>query len=467
MNRFPEVVEAAGALGCDPDKGLRTAQIEAHRAQFGPNRLPAPTPKSVWAMFLGALNDKTLMILIGAAVLALGVEILQGALDANYTPHYIDGLAILGAVLIASLVTTLNEARAAKQFEMLSQVRDDVSVNALRDGHVIRVSIHDLVVADIVNIGTGDRVPADGRLLYGVDLHVDQSTLTGESEPVLKGSNDLVLKGGTTVTGGTGTMLIEAVGVKTEIGQLQATLTQEEEDPTPLQERLAKLADQIGLFGLGAAILTFAALSISAAVTGALPLALDFATIRLLLQFSIVAVTIVVVAVPEGLPLAVTISLAYSVRSMARDNNLVRKLASCETMGAATVICSDKTGTLTKNRMTVVSGRIDGVDFDGPPQTDRLSPDAADRMASVAAINSTAFLESGVDGLVQYLGNPTEAALLSLIVGWGRNWRQLRSDAETTRQLGFSSDRKRMSTLVKASEGRTLLVKGAPEVIVE
>ena len=472
MHRFAEIEEAARALGSDPDDGLPAHKVPDHRARYGENRLPPPTSKSVLEMFLAALNDKTLLILIGAAVLAIGVEVLQNALDASYAPHYIDGLAILGAVLIASLVTTLNEARAAKQFEMLSQVRDDVPVNVLRDGHVMRASIHDLVVGDVVSLGTGDRLPADGRLLSGIDLQVDQSTLTGESVPVDKGRDDLELKAGTTVTGGTGTLLVEAVGVRTEIGRLQATLTQEEEEPTPLQERLARLADQIGLFGLGAAILTFGALTLSAAVGGEQALGFDFETARQLLQFSIIAVTIVVVAVPEGLPLAVTISLAYSVRSMAKDNNLVRKLASCETMGAATVICSDKTGTLTRNRMSVVQGRIDGVDFDEAPDANRLSPRAVELVSAIAAIDSTAFLEIGPDGQVEYLGNPTEAALLAMIAGWGHDWRKRRSDADTVHQIGFSSLRKRMSTLIRGlhaedDDDRTLLVKGAPEVLLE
>ena len=468
MNRFAEVEKAAGALGVDPDAGLSTAQVAEHRTRYGDNRLPAPKTKSVWTMFVESLNDRTLLILIGAAMLALGVEVLQSALVAGYAPHYIDGLAILGAVLIASLVTTLNEAQAAKQFETLSEVRDDVPVNALRDGNVGRVSIHDLVVGDVVSLSTGDRLPADGRLLSGVDLQIDQSTLTGESVPVDKGPGDLVLKGGTTITAGTGTMLVEAVGQNTEIGRLQATLTQEEEEPTPLQERLTKLADQVGLFGLLAAILTFGALTVSAAVRGEPPLALDFATARQLLEFSIIAVTIVVVAVPEGLPLAVTISLAYSVRSMARDNNLVRKLASCETMGAATVVCSDKTGTLTKNRMSVIGGSLAGVEFSEPPTTKALPADVVERIEAVAAINSTAFLEKTDDGRVDYLGNPTEAALLALIADWGDDWRKRRKDADTVRQLGFTSDRKRMSTLVAAPDGsRTLLVKGAPEVIAE
>ena len=468
MNRFAEVEEAAKALGSDSDRGLSDAQVSDHRARYGENRIPPPRPQSVWAMFLASLNDKTLLILIGAAVLALGVELLQGAMVHGYQPHYIDGIAILGAVLVASLVTTLNEARAAKQFEMLSEVRDDVFVNVLREGRVGRISIHELVVGDVVSLGMGDRLPADGRLLSAVDLEVDQSTLTGESEPVKKGSADLELRGGTTITSGTATMLVEAVGLKTEIGRLQATLTQEEEAPTPLQERLAKLADQIGLFGLGAAVLTFLALTASAAWLGEPVLGFDLATARTLLSFSIVAVTIVVVAVPEGLPLAVTISLAYSVRSMARDNNLVRKLASCETMGAATVICSDKTGTLTRNRMSVVGGQIGGVTFSSPPVANQLTRDVVDRIQSIAAIDSTAFLERTEDGQVQYLGNPTEAALLALISDWGDDWRRRRSEASTIHQIGFNSERKRMSTLVAEDDGtRTLLVKGAPEVIFE
>jgi P-type Ca2+ transporter type 2C len=467
MRDFFLTLEAAKALGTDVSRGLDAASVDASRRAHGDNRLPEVAARSIWEMFLGAITDKTLLILLGAAALSIVVEVIQSSLDTSHEPHYLDGIAILCAVAIASLVTTLNEARAAKQFRLLSKVRADVEVKVLRDGHVGKISIFDLVVGDIVYFDMGDRFPADGKLLSGMEVQVDQSTLTGESMPVRKNETDVELLGGTTVTGGNGRMLIEKVGAKSEIGKLQLTLTDEEEDPTPLQERLSTLADRIGLFGLGAAILTFLALAISGFARGQIPLALELDTGAQLLEFLIVAVTIVVVAVPEGLPLAVTISLAYSVQKMAKAKNLVRKLASCETMGAATVICSDKTGTLTKNRMTVVAAHVGGAAIARAPTPEDLSPENLELFADIVSANSTAFLETGPDGIEVYVGNPTECALLSLVAKWGVDWKTRRANAEVISQLGFTSDRKRMSTLVKDGDAHQLLVKGAPEVLID
>lgn len=465
MQSYDAAVQAARDLGVDPEQGLSGAEVTASLAKHGSNRGPEVKTRGIGQMFLASLNDKTLMVLIAAAVLALGVELLQKLLDSTYTPHFLDGIAILSAVLIASAVTTLNEARAAKQFRLLNQAREDIPIKVRRDGHVKKVSIHDLVVGDIVYFDPGDRLPADGRLLSGVDVTVDESTLTGESVAVDKDANDLGLKGGTVVSTGSGMQLIEAVGLNSEIGKLQASLTDSEEGPTPLQERLSWLADRIGLFGLGAAVLTFAALTVSFFVRAEGPVPMDLATAGTVLSFVIVAVTIVVVAVPEGLPLAVTISLAYSVRKMAAENNLVRKLASCETMGAATVVCSDKTGTLTKNRMSVVMARVAGQEYPNLDALSAMEGAAKELVAQVASINATAFLETLEDGGVEYVGNPTECALLSLVQGWGGDWRSLRSEAEVVHQFGFTSDRKRMSTVIRQDSGLRLLCKGAPEVV--
>jgi Ca2+-transporting ATPase len=467
MRDFAQTVAAAKALGSDINTGLDASGVAASRSKHGENRLPEIKSRSIWEMFFGALTDKTLLILMGAAVLSIVVEVVQSAVYVDHLPHYIDGIAILCAVAIASLVTTLNEARAAKEFRLLSKVRDDVEVKVLREGHVKKISVFDLVVGDIVYFDAGDRLPGDGKLLSGVEVQIDQSMLTGESMVVKKNESDLDIMGGTIVTGGNGRMLVEAVGMKSEIGRLQLTLTEEEEDPTPLQERLSALADRIGLFGLGAAILTFLALAISGFARGSIPLELSLTTGAQLLEFVIVAVTIIVVAVPEGLPLAVTISLAYSVRKMARAKNLVRKLSSCETMGAATCICSDKTGTLTRNRMSVVAAHVGGKEIARAPGQDDLSLEHLELFADISSINSTAFLELTPEGVEQYVGNPTECALLSLVSTWGVDWKKRRAEAEIVHQFGFTSDRKRMSTLVKVAAGHLLLVKGAPEVLIQ
>lgn len=467
MKRFEETVAAAAALGTDLERGLTAAQVESSRRAHGENRVPAVKGVSILSMFLSALKDKTLLILMGAAALAIGVELGRAFLEAGYEPHLIDGAAILAAVAIASLVNTINQARAQKEFRSLARTRDDVPVKVLRDGAVQEVSIYQLVVGDLVYLATGDRVPADGRLVSAVDLAVDESMLTGESIEASKDQQDLGLLSGTTVTAGTGFMLVEAVGIATEMGRLAATLTEGEEGPTPLQERLGELADRIGLFGLGAAILTFLALVISAVARGQIALAPEIETIGAVLEFAIVAVTIVVVAVPEGLPLAVTISLAYSIRKMARDKSLVRKLESCETMGAATVVCCDKTGTLTKNRMALSRLWLGGQLIDAPSAEGKVPEDARALFGEIAAINSTAFIERGANG-VRYVGNPTEGALLVQIGDWGGDYKVLRDRAEIVHQLGFSSERKRMSTLIKRPDGRQrLLIKGAPEVLLE
>ncbi len=465
MRDFAQTVAAAQALGTDVVRGLDAAQVERSRIQYGGNRLAEVGTRSIASIFYNAITDKTLLILLGAAVLSIVVELVESAVHTDHSPHYLDGIAILCAVAIASLVTTLNEARAAKEFRALSKVRSDVGAKVLREDHVVRISTFDLVVGDIVYFDTGDRLPADGKLLAGVDVQVDQSMLTGESMPVKKTEADLELLGGTIVTGGHGRMLLESVGAGSEIGKLQLTLTETEEAPTPLQDRLSRLADRIGLFGLLAAVLTFLALAISGFARGTLPMRFALGTGAQLLEFLIVAVTIVVVAVPEGLPLAVTISLAYSVRKMAKAKNLVRKLASCETMGAATCICTDKTGTLTRNRMSVVAARVGGIDIDQGPTPGDLSAEDFELFADIASIDSTAFLETR-DGMEQYVGNPTECALLSLVTKWGVDWRRRRSGAEIVHQYGFTSDRKRMSTLVRRGREHFLLVKGAPEVVI-
>ncbi len=465
MMGFDQAVERAKQLGTDPVKGLTSAQVEASRNTHGDNQLPEPRHTPVRELFVEALKDKTLLILMGAAALSVGVEVLRGRVEDGYRPHFIDGIAIMVAVAIASLVATLNQARAQKEFRSLRKVREDIPTKVRRDGRERQVSIFELVVGDIVEIGCGDRVPADGMVLRGVDLAVDQSTLTGESVPVEKGESDLDLKAGSVVTAGSGTMLVLAVGRGSALGQLHAQLTETEEDQTPLQARLSSFADRIGIFGLGSAVATFLALAGVAALRGELNFDQGLQSLSSLLQFSIIAVTIVVVAVPEGLPLAVTISLAYSSLKMARDKCLVRKLVSCETMGAATVVCSDKTGTLTKNQMSVAGAWIDGRVVDSPTDAASFTDEERELIEQLFAINSTALLEHK-DGQVIYLGNPSECALLMLLERWGVDWRTRRNRAHVTHQFSFNSERKRMSTLTSIpGESLLLLTKGAPEIV--
>lgn len=469
MRAHERTLAQARELEVDPRRGVSPEEIEARRARHGANRLPEPELPSLWSIFVQALSDRTLLILVGAAALSLLVELVRGWTDPGHAPHLVDGFAILAAVLVASGVTTLNDGQAARQFRALHRLRSAVDVAVRRGGVVQQISVHELVVGDVVLFDAGDKIPADGLLLEGAEVAVDRSSLTGESEPVDKGEGALELEGGSTVVSGSGVMLVTAVGTGSEIGRLQASLQSGGTLQTPLQERLARLADRIGIVGLTAAILTFAALIVSGALRGSFELGLDLGTGARLLEFAIVAVTIVVVAVPEGLPLAVTISLAYSVRKMARDKNLVRTLASCETMGAATVVCSDKTGTLTENRMMVVGGWVAGREVaagEGLPER-AFSAEGAARVRDVVAIDATAHLETDAEGRRRTVGNPTEGALLAWTEGWGDDWAARRESAALVHRLGFSSDRKRMSTVVRAEDGLHLLVKGAPEVVLE
>ncbi len=457
----------AQELGTPVPEGLDDAAVLRSREQGGENRLPPIQERSVWSMFVGALRDRTLLILVGAAFLSIIVDVLKSHLSSGSLAGGIDGAAILVAVLVAALVTTFNEARAAKQFRLLSKMRDDVVAKVERSGHVRQVSVFEVVMGDVVHFELGDRLCADGLLLEGVDVALDESMLTGESVPKQKSEEDLQLFGGTTVVEGAGRLLVTKVGALTEMGKLQLSLTEPRETPTPLQERLSKLADRIGVLGLSAAVFTFLGLFLSGFSRGTLPQTLDIDFVSQVLEYAVVAVTIVVVAVPEGLPLAVTISLAYSVRKMALDQNLVRTLASCETMGSATVVCSDKTGTLTKNRMSVVAGWFDGAIHDRIAVRGQVPEALIERIAEGASVNSTAFVEKD-EGGDQYLGNPTECALLVLVRDWGEDWKARRQAATVLHRFAFNSDRKRMSSLMGVGPGvHRLLVKGAPEVLLE
>jgi P-type Ca2+ transporter type 2C len=436
--------------------GLTAEEIERSRAQYGSNRLVEIKGRSLIAFVLEALNDRTLKILMACAGLVLVVDFFGNG-------RSIEGIAILVAVATATCVTAYNGWRAQAEFKSLQIAREALTVRARRGGSVEAISAFDVVVGDLIELEAGDKVPADGRILMSVELEMDESLLTGESEHVAKHPTSAAeIRAGTLVSQGRGLMQVTAVGDKTEYGRLRADLAVSE-DLTPLQERLGRFADRIGLIGLAAAILVFVAQAGLALLTGRL--GIDLGTARELLSYAVLAVTIVVVAVPEGLPVAVTISLAYSVMRMARDKSLVRRLMACETMGAADVICVDKTGTLTENRMRVEEMLLLDVD----PVVDlRVASDAipaATRAAfvEIAAVNSTAHLGDDPTGARGVIGNTTEGALLRLVTDWGADYRELRLQARVVAARGFTSDRKSMSTTVRRGTLDRLLLKGAPE----
>jgi Ca2+-transporting ATPase len=436
-------------------QGLRSEQVAERRVRFGSNHLQEIRGRSFLGLVRSALDDRTLIILMVAAAVVLALDLWRGA-------SLVEGLAIVAAIAVSAFVTSFNEWRAQAQFRSLQREQHDFEVRALRDGVIRRISAFDLVVDDVVELGAGDKVPADGRIATSRELQIDESTLTGESVPAPKHPDgDALARAGTLVTEGHGTMLITAVGDRTEYGRLRAELALDEA-PTPLQERLAKFADRMSLMAAVAAVAICAALVVPALLRGTL--GANGGVARELLNDLIIAVTIVVVAVPEGLPVAVTLSLAWSVRKLAKQGCLVRRLLACETMGSVDVICTDKTGTLTFNRQRVERLRLpDGEEWTGGQALPLWSRTL---LEEIAAVDSTAALVDGPQGRT-CVGSPTEGALLELVETLGGDWRKLRTEAQVVATFGFTSERKRMTTVVRRGDGWRVLVKGAPEIVLE
>ncbi len=437
--------------------GLKSSEIEALRRDHGSNALPPP-PVRRWYQILGAVvNDKTIWVLSAAAAISVIISVIRGE-------HVFEGVGILLAVGIAVGVGFMSEFRSSRAFQALLAESDRMKIKVIRDGRFHVVLADELVVGDLVLMETGDKVPADGKVVKTVELSFDTSTITGESYS-MTGELDARVFRGFSVLSGEGAMLVTAVGRATEMGKIRDALATDPE-PTPLQERLSELADRIGIGGTLAAVAIFVALFLRSMLMH------DYAvmspeTLQCVLNAFIVAVTIVVVAVPEGLPLAVTLSLALNMRRMAKDNNLVRTLAASETLGSVTIIASDKTGTLTLNRMRVSSvWTPEGGEEPGAGKCFR-EPD--DRLfQALVAVNSTAHLQETGPGRFDYIGNPTEGGLLFWLHDCGHDYIHLRDNAKILGRRSFTSARKMMSTQVAWDEDRSiLLVKGAPERVIE
>jgi Ca2+-transporting ATPase len=402
-------------------------------------------------MIWDALGDTTLRILLAAAILSL---IIGLAVPTKYLPpdeqegnSWIEGVSILGTVVIVVLVTAFNEWEQQKQFRELEKVKNNFKVKVLRGGVETQIETNDVLVGDVVILDTGDQVPADGIFIQGFDLAIDESSMTGENDSKKKNDQHPFLISGTRVTDGVGRMLVVSTGMNSKYGKLMATMNVESVD-TPLQERLDSLANLIGLIGTAAAAATFIALLVFWIIKVSHK-KWEWAFLIDWVGFFITALTIIAVAVPEGLPLAVTISLAYSMKQMMDDQNLVRRLAACETMGGATTICSDKTGTLTENRMTVVEGWIAGKTFDQIPLSRQLDPFTKQVLAEGISINSKAIVNYSAAGTPEFIGNKTECALLVFInASLGVDYTSVRDNTEIAKLFTFSSARKRMSSIV-------------------
>jgi Ca2+-transporting ATPase len=452
----------AEALGSDLKSGLTSGdRVAANRAQFGQNLLPEKALKSFLEHIWEALEDETVRILMFSAFCSMTFAFFITN-DDGKEEDFIQGIAILSAVVVVAAVQSFQNWSKDREFRSLSALRANRDVRVVRDGAEAFVSIFDVVVGDVMVLSSGDVMPCDGLLIEGVECEVDQSSMTGESEPVPKApGGDAFLIGSTALREGEGRMIATAVGKDSRMGVTVMALTEAEPGETPLQERLNELAGQIGRIGMAAGALTFLVLS-------ALWYLREDPNKRAteILQYFIIGVAIVVVAVPEGLPLAVTISLAFSMRRMMADNNLVRTLAACETMGSATVICSDKTGTLTENRMSVEEAWAMGKYVQVAELRKSIEPGGSLRLSRAIAMNSTGQLEVD-NGRVQFVGSPSECALLLMLqTALQVDYRSVRSEYLARRP--FNKAKKYMSTIVAGDMpgGESILyVTGAPEEV--
>ena len=451
-------------------KGLTDAQVFESRQKYGENSLSSVEGEPLWKQFLEKFTDPIIIILLVALVFSFGVSTYEYVVHNEGFDAFLEPIGILFAVLLATGVAFYFEHKANKQFEILNQVNDEIYYKVIRNEHITQVLKKDIVVGDIVILETGEEVPADGELLEAVSMHINESTLTGEPL-VHKTTNpaDFEVEAtypsnyvcrGTSVSDGHGIFEVKKVGDATEYGKVFEGVQIDNTVKTPLNEQLDKLAGMITKISYAIAILVIVGRLILYFTLPAHNINqidwIDFG--HYLLNTAMIAITVVVVAVPEGLPMSVTLSLAYSMRSMMATNNLVRKMHACETMGATTVICTDKTGTLTQNQMTIYETYFNR--FTDEQLGEKL-------IAESMAVNSTAYLDFTDKEKPNVLGNPTEGALLLWLYGKGTNYLPIREGSEVLNQLTFSTERKYMATLVQspALSKPVLYVKGAPEIV--
>ncbi|KAM0884018.1 hypothetical protein ACQ4PT_031255 [Festuca glaucescens] len=438
---------------------------------YGVNKFAESEVRSFWEFVWEALQDTTLIILAACAFVSLAVGVAtEGWLNGSH-----DGIGIIASILLVVSVTATSNYQQSLQFRDLDKEKRKILVQVTRNGFRQKILIDDLLAGDVVHLSVGDQVPADGLFISGFSVLVDESSLTGESEPVDVNEDKPFLVSGTKVLDGSGQMLVTAVGMRTQWGKLMAALTEGGNDETPLQVKLGGVANIIGKVGLFFAVLTFIVLSqelIGQKYYDGLLLSWSGDDVLDILNHFAVAVTIVVVAVPEGLPLAVTLSLAYAMEKMMNDKALVRQLAACETMGSATVICSDKTGTLTSNRMTVVKAFICGnaMEVNDPVATSSLSSElpqvAVETLLESIFNNTSGDVVINQDGKQDIIGTPTEAALLEFAQSLGGNYKQKRKESKIVKVDPFSSAKKRMSVILELPGGQYHAhCKGASEIV--
>lgn len=428
--------------------GLTDEQVKQSREQHGKNVLTPPQRTSLWKLYLDKYRDPIIQILLVAAFVSLILAFIE--------KNFMETIGIFVAVFLATTVGFYFERDAAKKFNLLTALSEEQPVKVRRNAKVMEIPRHDVVVGDVVLVEVGDEVPADGELIVCNDLQINESALTGEpvAEKSLEGGGDgayprNVILRSTMVMNGRGEFVVTAVGDATEIGKVAKKSTEQTSVETPLHMQLDKLAKMISKVGSVVSVAAFFIFLIHDILTNPAWGGKDyFYMAEIVLKYFMMAVTLIVMAVPEGLPMAITLSLALNMRRMLKSNNLVRKLHACETMGAVTVICTDKTGTLTQNKMQVSALEL------------KLGDEAL--LDTAIALNSTAELNDG-----KPIGNPTESALLLWLDAQGKDYEELRKQVNVLKQLPFSTERKMMATLAEVDGATYLFVKGAPEIVMK
>jgi Ca2+-transporting ATPase len=453
MNYYKENVnDILKELNCSLENGLSNEEADKRIQKYGKNQFTPPPKESVFSKIFDNLKEPLIIILMVSGF----ISILMG--------HFLDGIGIFAAVLIATSIAVIQEGRSDKAFEKLSQQGENINVKVLRDRAIHYVSKTDITIGDIVHLEVGDKVPADGRIVHSLKVKIDESMLTGESETVNKDSEAInsekeiplaerknTVYSGTLVVEGRATFVVTSVGDNTEMGKIAQELKESLDTQTPLQEKLADLGKKISIVGTIAAGLIFVFEIFNMYMAGKLSL-------EGIKDAFVISVALIVAAVPEGLPTMVALTLAFNMQKMAKNQALVRKMIACETIGSVNVICSDKTGTLTENKMTAVDVWCNG------QETDIANINSKELLESFC-INSTAELDKE-GSEIKFIGNPTECSLLVCAHKNKVEYETQRDNAEIVAEYHFSSDRKMMSTAIKSENGYRLYTKGSPEKVI-
>jgi len=463
LQQYDGVLGVAEKLHTSVNEGLCSNQLVKMCEAFGENKYTEIPPKGFWVFVWEACHDLTLIILGICVVVSLAIGIVTN----GWKEGWYDGAGIAFSIILVVFVTAASDYQQSLQFHDLDNEKKKIFVEVTRDNCRQKICIFELFVGDIVHLKIGDQVPADGLYLSGCTVTIDESSMTGESQPKIKDESKPFLLSGTKVQDGSGKMLVTGVGMNTEWGHLMATLSGDGHNETPLQVKLNGVATLIGKIGLGFALLTFLVLLGRFLYSKESTSDWSAEDAMTIVDFFAIAVTIVVVAVPEGLPLAVTLTLAFAMKKMMADKALVRHLSACETMGSATVICSDKTGTLTSNKMTVVKAWAAGsVHKKIQKMKEDLPVEALNTLIDGSFLNSDGDISVNNDGSSLLLGTPTDCAILGFGLNLGGKFQEVCSKRKVVKMEPFNSTRKKMGIVAEHEDGKLIAHwKGASEIV--